>query len=103
MKLIRLHIENFGRLSNVDMDFTSGVNQVLQENGWGKSTLAAFLRVMFYGLEGARKKELDENDRAKYKPWNGGHFGGSIEFEAGGKHCAGLPRHCHGKYSVPNF
>ena len=86
MKLIRLHIENFGRLSNVDMDFTSGVNQVLRENGWGKSTLAAFLRVMFYGLEGARKKELDENDRAKYKPWNGGHFGGSIEFEAGGKH-----------------
>ena len=85
MRLLRLHIENFGRLTNYDMDFTSGVNQVLQENGWGKSTLAAFLRVMFYGLEGARKSKLDENDRAKYKPWNGGHFGGFIEFEAGGK------------------
>ena len=85
MKLIRLHVENFGRLSNFDMDFTEGLNSMLRENGWGKSTLAAFLRVMFYGLEGGRKRDLSENDRLKYKPWNQGHFGGTMEFEADGK------------------
>ena len=85
MKLLHLHVENFGTLSQLDMDFHEGVNEVLQENGWGKSTLAAFLRIMFYGLEGDRKKELSENDRMKYKPWNQGAFGGSLEFEAKGK------------------
>ena len=85
MKLIRIRIENFGRLSGLDLELQDGVNSLLRENGWGKSTLAAFLRVMFYGLEGGRKHDLSENDRLKYKPWNKGHFGGSIEFEANGK------------------
>ena len=85
MRLLRLHVENFGIISQLDLDFQEGVNEVLKENGWGKSTLAAFLRTMFYGLEGERKKGLSENDRMKYKPWNQGSFGGSIEFEAEGK------------------
>ena len=85
MRLIRLHVENFGRLSGFDLDFQEGLNPVLRENGWGKSTLAAFVRVMFYGLEGGRKRDLSENDRLKYKPWNQGHFGGTLEFEAEGK------------------
>ena len=84
MRLLRLHIENFGCLSNFDLELQEGLNVLLQENGWGKSTLAAFLRAMFYGLEGERKKGYFENDRLRYKPWNGGHFGGSLEFEAGG-------------------
>lgn len=85
MRLIRLHIENFGKLSDFDMDFSDNLNTVLHENGWGKSTLAAFIRTMFYGLEGGRKRGLSENDRMKYMPWNKGHFGGSVEFEASGK------------------
>ena len=50
MQLIQCHIENFGKLSNIDMEFHQGVNVIHEENGWGKSKLAAFLRVMFYGL-----------------------------------------------------
>lgn len=85
MKIIRLHIENFGKLSDFDLELKDGMNAVLEENGWGKSTLAAFIRVMFYGLEGGRKRELSENDRSKYAPWNQGRFGGSLEFEVKGK------------------
>ena len=85
MKIIRLHVENFGRLSDFDLELKDGMNAVLEENGWGKSTLAAFIRVMFYGLEGGRKRELSENDRSKYAPWNQGRFGGSLEFEVKGK------------------
>ena len=85
MNLIKCHIENFGRLSNVDFDFTKGVNSILEENGWGKTTLAAFIRCMFYGLAGSRKKEYIENERAQYQPWNDGFFGGEITFEVDGK------------------
>lgn len=85
MRLIHLHVENFGRLSDFDMDFKEGANTVLQENGWGKSTLAAFLRVMFYGLDGERKRDLTENERTRYTPWRKGAFGGTVEFECHGK------------------
>ena len=42
MKLIKCHIENFGKLSDFTYDFTDGCNTVCEGNGWGKSTLAAF-------------------------------------------------------------
>ena len=85
MKLLNLHIENFGKLSDVDIDLNNGTNVIFHENGWGKSTLAEFIRVMFYGLEGSRKKEYLENDRTRFQPWNGKHFGGELSFEANGK------------------
>ena len=85
MRLISLHIENFGVLSDVNMDFKDGVNTIVHENGWGKSTLAEFIRVMFYGLEGARKKDIFENDRLRFQPWNGKYFGGEVTFETDGK------------------
>lgn len=50
MRILRLHIENFGKLHDFDMDFQEGFHRVCTENGWGKSTLAAFIRAMFYGL-----------------------------------------------------
>ena len=37
MKIERLHIDNFGRLQNFDLDFAEGINQICNENGWGKS------------------------------------------------------------------
>lgn len=85
MRLLSLHIENFGTLSDVDMDFDAGMNVILHENGWGKSTLAEFIRAMFYGIEGSRKKEFLENDRTRFQPWNGKYFGGEITFEVGSK------------------
>lgn len=84
MKLICAHVENFGKLHNLDMDFADGLSVIREDNGWGKSTLAAFLRAMFYGLTGHRKKSLAENEYQKYKPWQGGAFGGSITFEVNG-------------------
>ena len=92
MRLLSLYIENFGTLSDFSMDFTEGTNVILRENGWGKSTLAEFVRVMFYGIEGSRKKEYLDNDRTRFQPWNGKYFGGEMTFEAGGK-----------KYKVERF
>ena len=69
MKLIKCHIENFGKLSDFTYDFTDGCNTVCEENGWGKSTLAAFLRVMLFGFPGKRASTA-ENCNLKVKESN---------------------------------
>ena len=81
MRLIRCHIENFGKLHDYTVDFEKGTHIICEENGWGKSTLAAFIRAMFYGLEGERKRSIEENERKRYMPWQGGVFGGQLTFE----------------------
>jgi len=85
MRILNCHVENFGKLHDVDIDFTEGLNLFYQENGWGKSTLAAFIRVMFYGFAGDRKRDIAENERKKYLPWQGGTYGGKLCFETKGK------------------
>lgn len=84
MKLISCHIENFGKLCDLTLQFEEGVHAVCHANGWGKSTFAAFLRVMFYGFEGERKR-VGRNERNFYRPWQGGVYGGQIVFETGGR------------------
>ena len=92
MKLIRLHVENFGKLQNFDFSFQEGLNILLEENGWGKSTLAAFIKAMLYGMPASSKQSLDENERKKYMPWQGGAYGGSLEFST-----------ASGKYRIERF
>lgn len=84
MKLIKCHIENFGKLSNYDYDFQDGLNTIKEENGFGKTTFASFIKAMFYGLESKRNIKV-LIDRKRYEPWQGGKFGGNIEFELHGK------------------
>ena len=45
MRLVTCHVENFGKLSDLTVSFTdpSGIQLFCEENGWGKSTLAAFI------------------------------------------------------------
>ena len=80
MKLIKCHIENFGKLSNYNYIFEDGLNTIKEENGFGKSTFASFIKAMFYGMESKRNSKV-LIDRKKYMPWQGGAFGGSIEYE----------------------
>lgn len=85
MKIIQCHIENFGQLHQQSFDFTDGRNVICESNGWGKSTLAAFIKVMFFGFSNEKKRDDYENERKHYKPWQGGVYGGQITFEAKGK------------------
>ena len=85
MKLIQCHIENFGKLSDFTCEFTEGCNTVCEENGWGKSTLAAFLRVMLFGFRNEGKRDPIENERKRYTPWQKGVYGGELQFENRGK------------------
>ena len=86
MKLISCHVENFGRLHDFDCLFRDGLNVIVHENGWGKSTLAAFLLAMLYGMPGKnRSRRSGDNIREAYRPWQGGVYGGRLVFEAGGR------------------
>ena len=67
MKLIKAYVASFGGLKDFKYDFTDGINTIKQDNGWGKSTLATFIKAMFYGLDGSNKRSLLENERKKYK------------------------------------
>jgi uncharacterized protein YhaN len=40
---------------------------------------------MFYGFENESKRSTLENERRRYKPWQGGVYGGSLAFETNGK------------------
>ena len=85
MKIIACHIDNFGKLSDVSLQFSDGLNVLNHANGWGKSTLAAFLKAMFYGLDAKKATNAFEKERVMYRPWQGGAFGGEVDFEINGK------------------
>ena len=84
MKLISMHVDNFGGLHNYDYTFGEGLNVVLHDNGWGKTTMATFLKAMLYGYDTRRSKDITENERKRYLPWQGGKYGGSLDFESEG-------------------
>ena len=50
MNILRCHIENFGSLCGLDYEFGGGLNALYSPNGGGKTTLACFIKAMFYGL-----------------------------------------------------
>ncbi len=85
MKLLACNVENFGTLSGFKMDFSDGLTVINEQNGFGKSTLALFFKAMFYGLPKTTKKKVSENERVRLTPWQGGLFGGTLDFEVGGK------------------
>ncbi len=80
MKLIGCYIENFGGLQNFSLDFDSGITVVNEPNGFGKTTLATFIRAMFYGFD-----SKDRALRKKYTPWQSGTYGGNLVFEYKGE------------------
>lgn len=84
MKLIKCYISAFGKFRDYAIDFSNGLNTFVHENGWGKTTLASFLKCMFYGIN-SKKRNIEENDRIKFAPWNYNEkFGGYVVFEKDG-------------------
>lgn len=80
MKILSCYIAGFGKFIDQAFDFSAGITTIKQDNGWGKTTLADFIRCMFYGHDAGRNKAVENNERAKYLPWRGGAYGGSLTF-----------------------
>lgn len=80
MEILNLKVNNFGKLSNKEIELKKGINIIYGENESGKSTLLKFIMGMFYGLSKNKNKKLI-SDYEKYMPWNGGEFSGKITYK----------------------
>jgi len=69
----------FGRLERRSLSFAPGLNIIESPNESGKSTLAAFLRTMLYGLSTRERGTLADKNR--YLPWSGLPLRGTLELE----------------------
>lgn len=85
MKLLSYHIENYGKIHDKDGVFSEGITCFCEKNGFGKSTLASFIKAMFYGLPSYTVASKTFNDRQHFYPFGGGKFGGNVTFELKGK------------------
>ncbi len=85
MKLLGCYIEGYGKIKRREYSFLEGITAFCEENGEGKTTLASFIKAMFYGLKGYRKGSVEFCDREHFYPFDGGLFGGNLTFEMGGE------------------
>lgn len=80
MIIKKLIVGRFGKLKDINVNLKKGLNIVYGENEAGKSTLQAFIKAMFYGMD-SKKKKIRENDRKRFLPWSGENAFGKIYFE----------------------
>ncbi len=85
MKLLSCYIEGYGKIKRREYAFLEGLTCFCEDNGEGKTTLASFIKAMFYGLKGYRKGSVEFCDREHFCPFDGGRFGGNLTFEAEGE------------------
>ena len=87
MKIHSIRIDGFGKLGDYTADFSDGIHCVRRENEFGKSTILAFIRAMFYGFPKRANKARDVRNfsRGKYSPWKAGGYGGTLTFSHKGR------------------
>ena len=96
MIIERIDIESFGALKNIHLSTNSQINVFYGGNESGKSTIAAFIKFIFYGykeykasqnagddrnpkdLKEEEQVPLAENERRLYTPWSTDKVAGSI-------------------------
>ncbi|MDD6478463.1 MAG: AAA family ATPase [Oscillospiraceae bacterium] len=80
MKIKKIHIAAFGKLKDYTLELDNGLNVIYGENEDGKSTVMAFIKMMFYG-SGRGSSSVSKNPRIKYTPWSNERPAGRIYFE----------------------
>ena len=73
----------FGKLDHRTLGLPDGLTIIQASNESGKTTWAAFLRTMLYGLNTRDRGLLADKNR--YAPWSGGAMEGILELEAEGR------------------
>lgn len=77
---------SFGRLQNERLELTGGLNVITAPNESGKSTWAAFLLAMLYGVDTSQRASAGTLPaKTKYKPWSGAPMEGRMELLWQGK------------------
>lgn len=84
MRLISCYVESYGTIRKKDIIFSRELTQIMENNGTGKTTLASFLKAMFYGLPSYSVKSKKFDDRQHFCPFGASNFGGNLTFEMDG-------------------
>ena len=84
MIIERIDIRCFGRLKNLTLDFSEGLNVIEGANESGKSTIASFIKYMLYGFE-TTEREGSLSERRKRINWQSGIAEGSMQVKVKGK------------------
>ena len=77
MKIVKIDIIQFGKLSHVTFDFKDGFNVVRGDNESGKSTLLAFIKFALYGV-GRKNPNVAIGERERAISWNTGIAAGAL-------------------------
>ena len=77
MRIVSIHIDEFGVLENRDFSFAAGMNILEGKNESGKSTLLAFIKFMLYGAPGRTAGEIFP-ERTRRLNWRTGRAAGSM-------------------------
>lgn len=80
MKITECYLHNFGRFRGFRISFKEGLNCISAPNGYGKSTVCDFIRIMLFGMRDTKRSGTVENDRRRYLPWDGGLCSGTLTF-----------------------
>ena len=76
MKIERIQITAFGKLDDFELLPKDGINIIEGPNESGKSTIAAFIRFIFYGLSGKAEGEISPRER--FLSWSKTEASGSL-------------------------
>lgn len=85
MKILSIQ-GHFGNMNGQKIDFTDRLCCRVLPNGWGKTTVCAFIRVMLYGLNTARRDTASAlSDKTRYYPQDGKPMSGRMTVEFTGR------------------
>jgi len=74
-----LNIQSFGSLKNYSCSFSQGINIIEGRNEAGKSTLASFIKFIFYGLS-SKSVSKGISEKRRYQNWEDDCAAGSLNF-----------------------
>lgn len=77
MIIEKIIIKSFGLITDMTLEFSDKVNVIEGQNESGKSTIAAFIKYMLYGFEGAESEGVT-SERKKRISWETGTAQGSM-------------------------
>lgn len=81
----KIEIVSFGMLKNAVIEAGDGINILEAPNESGKTTLASFIKFIFYGFAGARVQTVAGNEKKMYMPWDGEMSSGALNIICDGK------------------
>lgn len=85
MKILSM-TATFGCLDGETLTLSDGLNVLNRPNESGKSTWAAFVQAMFYGIDTTQRAVKGKPaDKQRYLPWSGKPMSGTMELEVDGR------------------